>query len=340
MEHTETSIEILNASLNAKIERHFDTLDTDPDVLEQLLSDKRSPNTKAAYQKDINDFFREMTGNNAAPDSVLEFLHLTESQAVKVVLKYKAKLFQRGLKEATVNRRLSAIKSLVAMGKKLGVCAYSLTDIIKGEKAGKYRDTSGISREVFRLILQQCDLTTSKGIRDYALLRLLWDNALRRNEIATTNISDFDPDSRILKIQGKGKGTEVQIVDLAPVTVSAISLWLDARRNANWLEVRGTASPDAPLFIALDFANHGHRLTGEAIRYTVDRLTKKAGITKKMSPHRVRHSSITAALDATDGNIRKVQKLSRHADPRTLMIYDDNRHKDQQEISGLLADMV
>ena len=52
------------------------------------------------------------------------------------------------------------------------------------------------------------------------------------------------------------------------------------------------------------------------------------------------HSSITAALDATDGNIRKVQKLSRHADPRTLMIYDDNRQKDQQEISSLLADMV
>ncbi len=49
---------------------------------------------------------------------------------------------------------------------------------------------------------------------------------------------------------------------------------------------------------------------------------------------------ITAALDATDGNIRKVQKLSRHADPRTLMIYDDNRNQDQQELSGLLSDMV
>ena len=331
MEHTETHIEILNASLSAKIERHFDTLDTDPDVLEQLLSDKRSPNTKAAYQKDINDFFREMTGNLATPDSVLEFLHLTESQAVKVVLKYKARLFQRGLKEATVNRRLSAIKSLVAMGKKLGVCAYSLTDIIKGEKSEKYRDTTGVSRDDFRLILQQCDLTTVKGKRDYALLRLLWDNALRRNEIAQANISDFDPDSRALKIRGKGKGTETQTIDLAPVTVQAIS---------SWLTERGHSEPDAPLFIALDFANHGHRLTGEAIRYTVDKLTKKAGITKKMSPHRVRHSSITAALDATDGNIRKVQKLSRHADPRTLMIYDDNRHKDQQEISGLLADMV
>ncbi|MHC5831323.1 MAG: hypothetical protein ACYT04_89000, partial [Nostoc sp.] len=60
----------------------------------------------------------------------------------------------------------------------------------------------------------------------------------------------------------------------------------------------------------------------------------------QMSPHRVRHSAITAALDATDGNIRKVQKLSRHADPRTLMIYDDNRNKDLWEMSELLTGML
>jgi len=59
-----------------------------------------------------------------------------------------------------------------------------------------------------------------------------------------------------------------------------------------------------------------------------------------MSPHRVRHSAVTAALDATDGNIRKVQKLSRHADSRTLMIYDDNCSNDQQELSDVLGDMV
>ena len=124
---------------------------------------------------------------------------------------------------------------------------------------------------------------------------------------------------------------QIQKIDLAPITVAALT---------EWLEVRGQLLAEAPLFIALDFANHGHRLTGEAIRYTVDKLSQQAGIIKKMSPHRVRHSSITAALDATDGNIRKVQKLSRHADPRTLMIYDDNRAKDQEELSSILSDMV
>jgi len=59
-----------------------------------------------------------------------------------------------------------------------------------------------------------------------------------------------------------------------------------------------------------------------------------------MSPHRIRHSSITAALDATDGNIRKVQKLSRHKNINTVMIYDDNRCNHQEEVSQILGDLV
>jgi integrase/recombinase XerC len=63
-------------------------------------------------------------------------------------------------------------------------------------------------------------------------------------------------------------------------------------------------------------------------------------VKKIVSPHRIRHSGITAALDATDGNVRKVQKLSRHANLNTLMIYDDNRQNIQGELSDLLSDLV
>ena len=59
-----------------------------------------------------------------------------------------------------------------------------------------------------------------------------------------------------------------------------------------------------------------------------------------MSPHRIRHSAITAALDATNGNVRKVQKLSRHKKLDTLMLYDDNRTNMQGEISSLLGDLI
>lgn len=327
---TVQSIAPLESSLNAKIERHFNTLDTDPDVLAQLLADKRSPNTRRAYEKDAQDFFQEMTGQPASPDSVLEFLHLEGRQATAVLLKYKAKLIARGLSEATINRRLAAIKSLVAMGRKLGVCSYSLDDV-KGEKTQKYRDTTGISTDAFKAVLAQCDRSTLKGVRDYALLRLLWGNALRRSEVSQLNIGDFDPDAQTLRILGKGRGSMYEVIDLGEPTVVAI---------CDWLKAVGDLSPDSPLFICLDFCNHGRRLTGDGIRKIVSSVCRKAGIKKAMSPHRIRHSAITAALDATDGNVRKVQKLSRHSRIDTLLIYDDNRAKDQREISRLLDDLL
>jgi integrase/recombinase XerC len=71
----------------------------------------------------------------------------------------------------------------------------------------------------------------------------------------------------------------------------------------------------------------------------VVRHSENADISKQMSPHRIRHSAITAALDATDGDVRKVQKLSRHKNLNTLMIYDDNRGRDQQDVTEMLDSM-
>lgn len=326
---SELSIEVLQASLDAKIGDSFYTLDTDPDVLSQLLADKRSENTRLAYEKDINDFLKVMTGKPATPDVVLEFLHLEQKQAISVVLKYKAQMIRKGLKEATVNRRLAALKSLVVTGRKLGVCDFSLEDV-ESERVQKYRDTSGIDRATFEVILNQCNLSTVKGKRDYALLRLLWGNALRRNEVSQLNISDFDPETKTLRILGKGRGTQTEVIDLGMGTVQAINQWLATRTNV---------LHDSPLFVSLDYATGGHRLTGDGIRKMLVKLCNKAGIKKQMSPHRIRHSAITAALDATDGNVRKVQKLSRHRKLDTLMIYDDNRHKDQRDITQLLDEM-
>jgi integrase/recombinase XerC len=59
----------------------------------------------------------------------------------------------------------------------------------------------------------------------------------------------------------------------------------------------------------------------------VRKFSEAAGIDKVVSPHRIRHSAITAYLDASDGNLRAAQGLSRHANLNTLNRYDDNRHK-------------
>ncbi|MBA3920264.1 MAG: tyrosine-type recombinase/integrase [Nostocaceae cyanobacterium] len=323
------SILVLESSLVAKIGGSFPTLNNSPDVLQQLLSDKRSPNTRRAYEKDLQNFFMKMTGFEPTQDRVLEFLHLEQQQAVMVVLKYKAELIQAGLKEATVNRRLAALKSLVKMGRKLGVCAYTLEDV-QGERVRVYRDTTGVSKEDFSKLLSTCARFTPVGKRDYALLRLLWSGALRRSEVCQALIKDFDPLTRTLRILGKGAGTQYQIVDLGEATTDAICIYL---------KTRGKVTLDAPLFVSVDFYRPGHGLTGDGLTKILKKYCQLAGI-KRLSPHRVRHSSITAALDATGGNIRKVQKLSRHVDLRTLMIYDDNRQLLQKEMSDLLDSLV
>ena len=323
----ETS-EHLENSLKAQNGRHFPQ--SEPDVLTQFLLDKRNPGTRKAYQKDLNNFFQLTTGEVATRDAVLEFLHLSRAAAVAVVLDYKALLFDKGLSEATVNRRLAALKSLCGMGRKLGICSFTLEDI-QGEKVQQYRDTSGITPEEYRRVLDICARSTVKGKRDYALLKLLWDNALRRNEVSLLNYGDFEPLARELKILGKGRGTQAEIIGLSTSTTKAL---------LDWVETYGHKKRKEPLFVALDFQHKGHRITGDGIYKMVRRYCQQAGITKRMSPHRVRHSSITAALDATDGNVRKVQKLSRHRQIDTLMIYDDNRAKDQVELSEMLSGLT
>jgi integrase/recombinase XerC len=304
-----------------------------PDILSQLLENQKSPHTWRAYRKDIRDFFRFIAdAPEPTPILIEALLKLEQPQALALVLRYKNYLRDvRCLKEATINRRLAALKALIRLANQLGQCRYTL-DGIKGEKVIHYRDTSGVSQNVYRQILKIPDQTTVKGKRDYAILRLLWDNALRRNEIVQTNLGDLDRERRSLDILGKGKGSQKQQVTLSRATVTALTAWLAVRP--------GPRDPRQPLFIALDRGHQGHRLTGTAIYQLVRNTAKAAGVTKVLSPHRIRHSGITAALDATNGDVRKVQKFSRHADLNTLMIYDDNRRNIQGEITDLLADLL
>jgi integrase/recombinase XerC len=323
------NLSVLENSFALTIGEGF-SLENDPDVVEQLIGDKRSSNTKREYQKDLRDFFLYVAKTEPSRDLVLEFLHLEQKHAVALVFKYKAHLMKKKLAEATVNRRLSAIKSMVEMGRRLGVCNFSLDDV-KGEKVETYRDTKGIPPSDYAKVIGLCDRNNPKGKRDYAILRLLWDNALRRNEIVNLNVGDFNLKEKTLSILGKGKGTQKQVVDLSEKTVDAISLWLRATQKKR---------NDDPMFTVLAYHNNGKRLTGEAIRRLVDGLCKQAGIAKKMSPHRVRHSAITTVLDQNNGNYRATQRFSRHAQVQTVLKYDDNRQNLQKQMSDKISDLI
>jgi len=291
-----------------------------------LLADKRSEATRAAYNYDINRFFCAVSGRSADPGLMREFFRLERGQAISLVLRFKADLIRRGLSEATVNRNLAAIKSLVSFARRLDRCGWDLADV-QGEKVQGYRDTSGVDEIAIKALLKTPNLAKLKGKRDYAILRLLWENALRRSEVVKCNIGDFDSEGRSLAILGKGRGLSKETISLSEKTTAAIN---------DWLQARGEAEPGDPLFIALDNASRGRRMTGAGVAHIITEAGKAAGITKTLSPHRIRHSSITAALEH-GADVRAVQKLSRHKNLSTLLLYDDSRKNYQKEVTNLLS---
>jgi len=293
-------------------------------VLVDWLNTKRSPHTRRVYQKDIQNFLADL-GTELG-----KFLTLDRHGAFELVSRYKGELIQKGLKSATINRRLAAIKSLVCFSYNCGHSDFML-ESVKGEKLSAYRDTSGVDPETFKRVLSGIDRTSLKGVRDYALLMLLWSNALRRSEVSKASIADFDPVTKTLRIFGKGRGNNSEIISLGSGTVTAIEAWLEAR---------GEHQPDKALFCSINPGYRDGRLSTQAIYNIVSDRFQSAGITKTMSPHRIRHSSITAALEATGGDVRRVQKLSRHSSLNTLLIYDDNRKNHQGEVTDLLDSLI
>ncbi len=295
-----------------------------------LLQDKRSPATRRAYKSDLVDFF----GEDPAPEVVRVFVGQAPPLIAQRLVLYREGMRSRtpALAPATINRRLAAVRSLLKMSYRLGLSQTDGRNLVDGEKSKAYRDTRGTDLDNLKRLLALPDRTTLRGKRDYALLRLLCDNALRRAEVCALNVGDFWPQEKRLAIMGKGR-TEKELVTLHPSSAAAV---------AEYVLAAGTLGGEkgAPLFLTCDprpqFA--GARL-GDTGLYDIIR-TYGAKIGLKLTPHKLRHSSITAALDKTGGDVRRVQKLSRHVKLETLVRYDDNRSDLQGEITMLLGDLL
>ncbi|MCY7334601.1 MAG: tyrosine-type recombinase/integrase [Chamaesiphon sp.] len=314
---------------NLQIANQSLTLTQARDIWSDFLSLKISANTQRAYASAIADFYRRVYDESVSAGAIAKFLTLPASEALFQVLNYRRMLIEAKLAPSTINVRLSALKSLVDYSRKMGECAFSLDDV-PGLKTETYRDTTGIDAEAFKGVIGSIDVSTVGGARDYAILRLLWDNALRRGEVCSLDLGDFRESERKLMILGKGKIAK-SAIDLSSGATAAI---------AHWLELRGNSSAHEPMFISLSRNQPGHRLGGSAVYALVRQYFQEKDIAKMMSPHRVRHSALTAHLNASDGNIRAAQALSRHADIKTLTLYDDNRHQYQKGASDLLSSLL
>jgi integrase/recombinase XerC len=290
---------------------------------------KIADSTRNQYIKAIENFCQFAYSGSATPETISEFLALDRYAAIEMVLRYRRHSIDRKLAPSTINVRLAAIKSLVEMARKLGKTTLDLGDI-ESIPSESYRDTRGISVEQFKLMLEEIDPSTPIGVRDYAIMLLFWGNALRRGEIASANIEDFLPQQQKLTILGKGKRAKVAI-DLT----DSVSYALE-----EWLNFHPCNAPEQPLITSLSHNCYGARIAGDSIYRIVQGYAEAAGIERRVSPHRLRHSSITAFLDASGGNLRAAQALSRHSNQNTLNLYDDNRRQEQKGASGILEDLL
>jgi integrase/recombinase XerC len=259
------------------------------------------------------------------PQLSRDFLGQGRIKAITQAAQYREFLKGNEYAPATVNSYLWAVREMVSQAKRLEVVDWTLRDV-EGVPSETLRDTRGVGVDGMQAILQRCDRETTEGSRNYAIVLLLFQNALRRGEVVGCNVSHFDPAAKTLSIQGKGKRDRTRI-DLSPSVIEAIQ---------HWLLVRGEAGMNAPLFCALDRNHKGARLTGTSIYRIVRQLAKDAEVSDRFSPHKIRHSAITALLDLTDGDLRSAQALSRHKSMDILKVYDDNRHKLQGKATGLL----
>jgi integrase/recombinase XerC len=284
----------------------------------------RSAKTVEAYRRDL-EHFASWIGATNIDEAARGLLNLSHGQANHVALSYRNRMRdEEQLSTATVNRRMSSLRSLVSLAKTLGIVSWTLS--IPNLKSRALRDTRGCGLDGVRKLLAVARKQRSrfKAVRDVALLRLLFDLGLRRAEVLNLRMQDVDLDGSRVHVLGKGH-TERSPMTLPDPTREAIR---------DWLEVRGTEAG----FLFINAKGYGDRLSDNGLYRLVRHLGRKAGV--KASPHRLRHAAVTGVLDLTDGNVRVAQRFARHASPETTLRYDDNRRDEGGEAAKRLADEV
>jgi site-specific recombinase XerD len=224
---------------------------------------------------------------------------------------------------STANRILSAMRGVLRAAWKLGLMgaedyqtAVSVENV-KGETvpAGRHVPIGEVTA-----ILNTCEQDAG-GIRDAAIISLLYAGGLRRAELVSLDLADYDRAAGSLKVQGKRNKAR-----LVPVVNGA------AAALADWLTVRGDA-PGA-LFLGTGNRQRGGRLTTQAIYNMLLTRAAAAGI-GKLSPHDFRRSFVGELLDR-GADISTVQKLAGHANVTTTARYDRRGEEAKKRAAELL----
>jgi len=289
-----------------------------PEIGEQFLAGQLSRATTRAYRADVKDFFGCEPGELRADD-------LRAITPGDLVAWRNDRMEAQSA--ATVARKLSTLRSLFRTAEALGIVGESplRNGLVRSPRVSVESQTAGLTGKQARALL---DAVTGDGMtakRDRAMLELLLRTGLRRAELAGANRNDLGEENGHAVLAVIGKGGKRETVKVPVPAKRALDEYLAARGDDN-----------AALFVSHARNGHaGERLSTKAVYRRVRHYAEKAGIEKQITPHSLRHTFVTLALDG-GATVRQVQAAARHADPKTTMRYDRHRRNLDDHASDYL----
>jgi integrase/recombinase XerD len=221
---------------------------------------------------------------------------------------HMAWLREHGISARSVARALSAIRGFYRYLVEEEVLSSDPTELLDRPKLGKKLPDVLSKDEVLRL-LEAPDTESPEGIRDRAMLELLYAAGLRVSELCALELNDLDLEAGL--VRAVGKGSKERLVPMGENAAGRLREYLRYVRPG--LAKNGGAN-------ALFLSRRGKGLTRQAVWYRIKLYALQAGVSAKISPHTFRHSFATHLLEG-GADLRAVQTMLGHADISTTQIY-------------------
>lgn len=263
------------------------------------LEDGLSRNTLESYRRDLAQFGKWLTGRHHKPLSQAAHSDLLEFLAYKVSLRAKA---------ATTSRELSSLKRFYRFLLREGKIKADPSLNIDSPKQPRNLPKN-LSEEDVELLLAAPNAAEPLGLRDKAMLEVLYASGLRVSELVGMKVAQLSLDMGVVRVLGKG-GKE----RLVPLGEEALFWVRRCEMESRPLLLKGKASDC--LFVTA----RGTAMTRQAFWYLIKRYARAAGLDKLLSPHTLRHAFATHLLNH-GADLRVVQLLLGHADISTTQIY-------------------
>ena len=294
----------------------------DADSFLQFLTAERrlSPNTLAAYRNDLRQFEEYLAarqhdplGNgstNGTRNGVVGPADPASASREQVAGFFLSLREDKGYSAATIARKMAAVKSLFHYLARQGAITTNPTADIGSPEVKKPLPRAISVDDVDRLMRQTDTKGTPEGLRDRAMLHLLYATGMRVSELVTLDLNDLDFEKAAVRCVGRG----LRVRNL-PVGAKALIALRDYLERARPQLLRPGA-PTSALFL-----NHrGQRLTRQGFWLIMKAVARESGVTSEVTPHTLRHSF--AAHRLSDGlALPKLRELLGHANISTTQIY-------------------